>query len=313
MIFESLPNEIYLELFQYFSSRELFHQFYNLNNRFNVLLQSLYSLSLLLKTPPRSIELYFPFIRHLIIDRAVNVDLHLFPRLRHLSLRYPTDSTLEQINQIILPQVEHLSINHMHRVLLHWIPRLCSLIFSNALPRLISCELFEWSIIESISSWTQLPSLRCLKTGQIDLLIYQNILSSCPNLHSLQFSTITANHRQTLITFLHENLKKLTIKTVAFVPLWNESVLDQCLSYVPRLQSFVLHRSDTMSRFDFERLISIVDQRLIYLHRWEFYLHFFHVELILEPNILQRMKERFQNLHSNRYQARLIIQQSSLS
>ncbi|CAF4369372.1 unnamed protein product, partial [Adineta steineri] len=38
--FESLPNEILIEFFQYFDAQELFQAFYKLNIRFNTLIQS---------------------------------------------------------------------------------------------------------------------------------------------------------------------------------------------------------------------------------------------------------------------------------
>ncbi|CAF3457699.1 unnamed protein product, partial [Rotaria sp. Silwood2] len=48
---ESLPNEILIDLYQYFDGREVYKIFYNLNSRFNSLLQSLSHLSLYFQSP----------------------------------------------------------------------------------------------------------------------------------------------------------------------------------------------------------------------------------------------------------------------
>ena len=47
---ESLPNELFIEVFQYLDARDIFRAFYQLNSRFHALLQSLRDLYMILAT-----------------------------------------------------------------------------------------------------------------------------------------------------------------------------------------------------------------------------------------------------------------------
>ncbi|CAF5165164.1 unnamed protein product, partial [Rotaria sp. Silwood1] len=87
---EILPNEILIHIFQYFDARDLFQTFYNLNFRFNRLLQSLKYLSLtMLKYNSNEIHdynIFAPYIYTLVIDYAVDIDLNQFVNLHRLIL-----------------------------------------------------------------------------------------------------------------------------------------------------------------------------------------------------------------------------------
>ena len=140
---ELLPNELLIDIFEYFHPQDLFRVFYNLNIRFNILLQSLHHLSLTVSTNNCVEDEFIPYIRTLIVNRAIDIDLNRFNQIRSLILRYPTDKLLAQLNGNILPHLEHLCVNHMHISVLNLIPDLCDKIFSNNFPKLKSCYLLE--------------------------------------------------------------------------------------------------------------------------------------------------------------------------
>jgi len=115
---EEIPNEILLDLFQYFNARELFQIFYNLNFRFNTLIKSFHHLHLIFhmeffidnQINPNHI---FPFYVHtLIVGRAININLNQFSNIYSLKLECPLKRVLAQLNSNILPHLKHLSIIH---------------------------------------------------------------------------------------------------------------------------------------------------------------------------------------------------------
>jgi hypothetical protein len=289
---ELLPNEILIDLFRYFHPRDLFQAFYNLNSHFNILLQTLHYLSLTLSTNYSNKDDYFPYIRILIINRAVDINLNYFSQIHHLILRYPTDKLLNQLNNQTLPYLKHLRINHMHISVLNRISDVCEKIFSNTFSNLESCYLFEWGTITKIQNWTQLPSLRILKVGTIDLLVYKAILSVCPNLYFLQLATILPNNTHFNIN-QHRNLKRMIIRTTAFVQPWKDEDISCCFSYVPYLEYLSLHRTDMMIVSKYDWLAPIIACYLPFLRQFDFYLH----------------AEIFQH---NQYQSRFIINRTQL-
>jgi hypothetical protein len=303
---ELLPNEILTDLFYLIHPQDLFRAFNNLNSRFNTLLRSLNHLSLTLSTCYYNEDDFCPYIRTLIINRAVDTNLNHFTKIRHLILRYPTDKLLGQLNANVLPHMEYLSVNHMHISVINHIPNLYDKIFSNNLPNLKSCSLVEWSTITEIQQWSQSPSLRVLKVGTINLFICKAILSSCPNLYFLQLGRLTSSERSFHIK-PHMILKRLIIKTDAFVQPWNEFDVNSCLLYVPNLEYLSVHRSDMMLISKFDWLASMVTCHLPLLRRFYFYCHIFSVEVIDPEILVTQIQEKFKNVHHNGYQSKLII------
>ena len=276
---ESFPNEILIDIFRFLDAPELFRAFYNLNIRINIILQTFENLSLTLSTNHFNEDYFLPFIRVLLIDRAIDININRFTQIRYLILRYPTDKLLVQLNGDTLPHLAHLCMNHMHISVLNRIPELCDKIFSNDFPNLKSCYLFQWWTITRTQGWTQSLSLRVLKVGRIDLLVYKVILSSCPNLYLLQLSTITPNNTPFDLT-QHANLTRMIIRPQAFVQPWTDDDINNCLLYVPNLEYFSVHRTDRMGIPKYDWLASIIHCHLPILRQFDFYFHIFSNELM---------------------------------
>ena len=240
---EFLPNELLMYIFRYLQPEDLFRAFYDLNIRLNILLQTLEFLSLTPKFNHSSDDNYLPYIHGLILNRGIDINFTIFSQIRFLILRYPTEKSLNQLNHQTFPYLEHLRINHMHISLINRNADLCRKIFSNIFPRLASCYLFQWEKITNIQGWTY-SSLRVLKIGIIDLLVYKTILSTCPNLYFLQFATVISNNTPMEIV-QHKTLRRMIIKTTDFIPSWNIEDINICISYVPRLEYLTIYRSDT--------------------------------------------------------------------
>jgi len=195
---EFLPNEILIHIFEYFDARDLFRSFYNLNIRLNKLLQSINNLSLtLLKCNSNEInnyQIFASYIYTLKIDYAINIDLNYFTNIHRLILISPTSNQLKQVVFNPLPYLEHLTIGYEHFLYSYYIPDLCEKIFSNKFPHLTSCYLLEPRILEIIPNLTESIQIRILKLDNIDIFIYKNILSLCPNLYLFQFTIINHNY-----------------------------------------------------------------------------------------------------------------------
>ena len=85
---ELLPNEIFFELFQYFDAQDLFHAFYNLNSRFNRLLQSSDHLQLIYSMKQSNINqidnIVSSYVCTLIIDLKHKLSQMNLDRIFHL-------------------------------------------------------------------------------------------------------------------------------------------------------------------------------------------------------------------------------------
>lgn len=116
---EILPNEVFLELFQYFDARDLFQIFHHLNPRFDSLIQSFHQLRLVYEIKcftDNQIEdedLFPRYTYTLIVGRAVNVDLRRFNHIRCLKSECPLPHVRTQLNTNVLPFLQHLSISQL--------------------------------------------------------------------------------------------------------------------------------------------------------------------------------------------------------
>lgn len=202
----------------------------------------------------------------------------------------------------------------MHISVLNRIPELCKNIFSNTFPNLMPCYLFKWSTIPKFQGQSQLLSLRILTLGTIDLFVYKAILSVCPNLYFFQLATVLSDNTNFHIK-PHENLKRMTIRTTAFVQSWKDEDVITCLSYVPYLECLSIHRTYRKVVAKYDWLASVIMCHLPYLHQFYFYLHVFDVEILVEPDLeiaFHENQENFHFFHSNRYQSRSIIIRAQL-
>ena len=310
---EFLPNEILIQIFQYFDIRDLFQAFYNLNHRFKVVLQSLNCLSLtLIKYDSNEINDYDTFttyVRALTIDYAVNIDLSRFVNFHRLTLLSPAPNQLKQVISNALSYLEHLSIGYEHLLFSYYMPELCQKIFSNGFPCLKSCSLFEPRIIEIIPHLTQTTQLCVLKMDNIELLTYKTLLSLCPHLYLFQFRILN-QYEEVYPVQLHLNLKQIIIEFQSLVNYFSDSILNQYLLCVPNLEKLHVHEINfdfNMKEYlNYDWLASSINQQLLLLRDFKYYFHTYGLKDSNE-DILNLIKMNFKSIHSDRYQSRLII------
>lgn len=312
-LLETLPNEILMNIFQYFDARDLFRAFYNLNNRFNEILQSLHYLSLTLikfdSNEMNDFNIFAPYIYNLVIDHAVNIDLSPFKNLHRLTLLSPTSNQLKQVVSTSLSCLEYLSIGYEHFLFSYYIPDLCIKIFSNGFPCLKSCSLSEPRILEIIPNITQTTQLLTLKMDNIDLIAYKYILSLCPNLHLFQF-TMLHQHEESIRIEPHLNLKKLVIKYQSLIKSISDCAMSHYLSCVPNLEQLYVYEINfdiNLSKYlNSNWFVLLIENHLPLLHRFKYYLHAYGIKENSEA-ILGDIQKNFKLVHNQRYESQLFI------
>jgi hypothetical protein len=310
--FELLPNELFIKIFKYFNTSDLFQSFYNLNNRLNTLIQSLNHLHLTISKENHfsDLNLLFPYIHSLITIGEVDINLNNFQNLHRLILHYPSNKLLQQIENDILPNLEYLSIPDI----LFGMSPIFQKIFSNKFPNLKFCHFFGFETIETILQWTQIPSLRILKIGLIDFHAYKSILSACPNLYYLKLKMFQSYLKLSDIQS-HSNLKKLELYSEINDWRYNDQLIDSFLGCVSNLEQLSIYRWISVSKIielipDYDWLSSIIAIRLPILKYFNLCLHLeYYSEFIefLNIEIRRQLRDCFFNAHQNRYQSRFII------
>lgn len=196
---EDLPNEIFLEIFDYL---DLFHGFIGLNQRLNDLLRILPNLSLYLQQiQPKLIELFAHRITRLMVDTWQQIDFQQFPSLKSLIFHQMSLNHFRQIRWELMPNLLYLSTVNVPQLTL--MNPLAKQIFSNALP---SVRSINFGLVQTplYNSWSQSPSLSSISIHSRDPTLILFILHSCPNLISLhvyfQMDTIAIFHSAPKIT-----------------------------------------------------------------------------------------------------------------
>jgi hypothetical protein len=312
--FEDLPNELILEICRYLDAREVFQSFLNVNNRMKNLLQSFdhlqLTVSLFDSKEKRNYHDFFPYIRTLIIDRGISINLKYFQKLHHLILHNPQNQIFQQLNHHTIPYLEYISITHklLTSTIRSLVVNLFQNILSNHFPHLKSCNLplFGTSLLEQ--NRFQSLSLTILKVGQINLSVYQIILSSCPNLYFLQFEKCQSIESSSNIT-IHTNLQQMIIADSDQTFPWNDKFIHDYLLFVPNLEKLTIHR-----RIYFDKMNEYLNYNwftthsLHLLQRLNLILNIYSTQRFTKcyiVNLSNALKEYVLFLHKNRYEIRL--------
>lgn len=180
---EQLPNEILLQVFKHTDTRDLFHGFWKLNERFTQLVQSIRYRSLTIETDESQLVATLGFCVHkLVVETCLNIDFVRLPNLQSLILYDITENHLRQIRSKLMPSLTYLAIPCSNR---SWhVERLILKIFTDELLSLTNVNLrfsFEWDITYYKSS-----SLRSMIASDLSPCHVLQILAMCPHLSHLR-------------------------------------------------------------------------------------------------------------------------------
>ena len=229
---EILPNELLIETCAYLTARELYCIFYPLNRRFRSIVDSISNLSLTVSNH-RFYELSGldgQRVSKLSIDGVKDIDLRRYPQTLALRWIRPADAALRHLCSFdCFPRLEHLSV--FNAKVSGLIARLHQLIFSNGFPLIRTCRL---SHVDTRCPWTSSPSLRALLVcGTKEPLLFQRILTACPNLSRLHLHLLSPVHTTSTRAIVHLNLKKLYLTSS-----WSFHSLENVARMVPALVLF---------------------------------------------------------------------------
>jgi hypothetical protein len=318
---EFLPNEILIDIFQYFDARDLFRMFYDLNTRFNNLLQSLIDLTIVFtqfnarKIMHADIDPYC--VQTMTLDRSKDIDLKDYSNLRRLKFLSPTLGQLDRFDSVDLPYLEYLYIYPENRYRFHLDLfdeyNRCYKIFSNQYPNLISCSLVNIDITLMMSNTIQSIKLRCLRVGFISFRSYQEILSICPNLDFLRFSFPSFGGKP-LPKRSHLNLRRMIIDQDINTFSSGAYDIDDYFSCIPNLKKLCINHekkdANISSYLTCNWFAKPIERYLLLLHRFKYRLHIYFLAELMKKNgedILDRLEANFNRAHNYQYQFKLVF------
>ena len=312
---EDLPNELLTDIFKNLDARDLFRALQNLNSRLNQLIQSFQYLQLVLhihqSNPLKSNgEIFFSYVHTLIVDPWININLNQFPHIHRLRLDRPLPQVLEQLKPNILPDLEDLSVTYMFNM--YEMDLLRDRIFSNAFPRLQSCELFDEKNLMTIHNWTQSPSITILKIQLINSLTYKSIRSACPNLNFLKFWIFSFNEMPSDMP-VHTNLKRMVIECRELNGFTHDNeMLNGFLTGIPNLERLEIHRGISSHEIEeHDYFASLIQFHLPLLRKFQLIFHLSDDQQgagSVDDHLRIQMQRQFDHSHRGPYQAELKMQ-----
>lgn len=310
--FESLSDQLFVELFRYFHATELYQIFSCLNIRFDRILDSLTNLQLTLENDDQIqlVQRVSSRVFTLITVGEINVCFDQFENLRRLILRRPSKTFVEQLEYCHLPNLQYLLIDEIF----FNISSIYQKLFSNGFCQLKSCYLFGFETIETVRPWSQTASLCRVHLALIDFYVYKSILSSCPNLFFLKFKLFQSYLKLSSID-KHENLKILQIESDLVDWRYNDQLIDTFLSAVPKLERLTIDRTMSTATLielmsDYDWFSSIIVNRLPSLRYFQFHLHFdYHLEFLgwIHMETRRHLRKIILQAHQHHYQTRFTI------
>ena len=289
---EVLPNELLVDVCQYFTAHELYHAFYGLNRRFRSIIDSISDLHLTITdhTDHRLTGLDSRRVSKLTIDSTKEIHFRRFSQIRSLQWIRPLIAQLGHLSaSTSFLLLEHLSVFDMPVTPL--IARLQQLIFSNGFPLVRTCKL---SRIDISCPWTTSPSLRGLQAmGTYEPLLFQRLLMACPNLTRLDFNLVGLIHTVSSPTLVHVNLKRLYLTGS-----WSCGSLETLVVMVPAL--IVISgrwKVREQALIYFQLLSNTFNRQLPFLNRFEcdFVFNAQYEDLIRSRATLDRLHPCFTN------------------
>lgn len=293
--FEHLPNELLIEIFQWFDARTLYKAFYNLNQRLNELLQALYQLSVILSINGENStfdHLFSSRVETLIVQGDLSFSLLSYPHVRRLILIH---SKTDQISQAMLHGQRLQMISVLAPRCFYSTYNLHEKIFSDGYPSLTACcltNVYSPSFELRRLSWHQSPSMRFAKISSRDAMIHYAVLSSCPNLQSFHLSMEQLD-RTPIDSPPHQSLRQLRFQLNQWPG--DRTIWESFFRFIPFLRRLIISRQamlpdalDDLLQFDW--LASVLPE---HLETFAFSLYLRSTCSILTKD-LQSMLEKFQ-------------------
>jgi len=262
LILELFPDEIIIDIFEYFDIRDLYQSFYGLNFRLNRILQSQKNLSLTFSSPDEMddepfFDLFTTHIIKLIVDHSSYIDFQLFSSLHSLILNSPSNDQLDEIYLCKFPYLIHLEFGIMSNTLVH--RALNEFLHCKQYPSLQTCIFHHENNVVSSNRyrqiWSNSSTLRTIWLNSIDL-------SLCSDNELINREKIFS------IDVIHLNLKRFDICCVSTGPSIVD--IDHFLQQTPNLERFKIASNEIYYSYEFlQQLALILQRRLVNLEQFD--------------------------------------------
>ncbi|CAF2518580.1 unnamed protein product [Rotaria sp. Silwood2] len=267
---EIFPNELLIALFKYISPYDLYNTFFNLNSRFNSIIDSLQNLYVILEEDwdnnERTIPFFSSHISSLIIKHDELIDFSYYSNIRSLKLSMPTANQCNAIQPCLLPNLEHLYISNLF--FSDNSEQLCRFIFSPSFSRLRTCHIDRMTINNdhpySSLSLQQLTVTPCTWKSNM----YKQLFKACPNLIYLRIIRLRKTLFELSLNFIrpHTSLRHLHIHFYSIENEWYNHI-NSLLSNVPNLENFtlIIDQIEINMKFPLDLFAHLLTQRAPYL------------------------------------------------
>ncbi|CAF3000021.1 unnamed protein product [Rotaria sp. Silwood2] len=284
---EHFSNELLIEIFEYLSVQDLYNGFYDLNIRFTSILASLTNLWGKLASNKDALLPAFRFfascITMLDVDYEDPIDLSLFHAIRSLRLAREPDCGISY-SILALSNLERLYVTNHSSMIFEAKNPLSAFVFGNYFPRLHTCQLSQVKLNKDYK-WSIVPSLRSLCISTDDILVYTQILQSCPSLDQLCIEF--TNHKCMVSSFdctPHQFLRRLNLY-IQYIRLINSQTIDLLLSVVPNLIYFSINRiHNNRNPLTDDSLVPILHKRLPKLRHFHINRMYYRLVTILSDS-----------------------------
>ncbi|UJR07834.1 hypothetical protein I4U23_012117 [Adineta vaga] len=273
---ETLPDELFYDIFDYLSVRDLYDGFYNLNERFASILATLSNLygDITIKEETHSLAFRFFASRIVILNvkHVDSLDLSSFSALRSLSLYAEPNRDQCQSIQQFLPLLQSFSTCKPPVQYFCYSVSSSHFVFTNAYPSLRSCCL-NLIPFKDKQQWTNVSSLRIINVRISEPRVYPQILHCCPSLIRLQLEFIRhfARPPKSFCEFAsHLSLRYFELRLDCTTYSYGQ-IIDVLLSLVPNLKHFSLFGSlSDVNDINIDSLADILHRHVPYLDRFYF-------------------------------------------
>ena len=279
---EDLPNEIFLEIFDYFKLDECHFSFNRLNQRLKDLLLYRQNLSLIYNETISLtlIKFYRLNIKYLNISTSNSIDLRYFPNLEYLIISNRDSNHLKQIRSIVIPKLKYLSFQLKYDY--QSSNELIDQIFTNQFPylRFISLRSIQRS---STNSWLINQTLQIISIHSDQLILIEDILKICPNLKYFHIHLLYKCHLgMENVTYKSSKLNKFLLTSEGF-DLTND-FLQILFQLIPSIEYLYLQ---TKCQVSFVKLIEFLGKSFVHLKEF----HCFIKEVVMKKERIAQLNE----------------------
>ena len=246
----------------------------------------------------------------LMIYSERSIKLGPFGHIRRLTILYPSDEQVQQIDGQCLPSLVYLSVSYT--VAKASICLLYQKIFSNAFPALKSCFMYGSETPRNTLQWTQSPRLEHVHVRSN----HSSVLTACPNLHTLHLS-LAKLARTSIDLQPHVNLRRVRLVLTSIIWLDDERNFRAFFSAIPHVEELSFHKIYSITNsidelLEYDWLACVLADSLSTLKQFTYHLYICNLFNIDQTDFNRRLPEiqtSFVRAYSHAHGYRLKIQE----